>query len=816
MSDHDATRILSARLRPASRPPTRARHAAIASALAIAWSMSGVQAQGAASLQDDATARMARLEGLHRDARDSSLPLEARRRAAESLIDRTRDLAEAFPQDPRRGRWLADAAEQCFTIVLPLGGDLDSTLVGLPSHEEWKRTTSAVALMVDLADRAEAASREAVGRLSDPAVPLDEERAALLDQYETVELPRRLPLLRGISEALAVTLVDSTPEQGRGAMGRAALDRLLPLLDELDGDALIHASLATALAAAAAGDPGAFDRAALRAREATEGDVAARRRIEMMLIAAMARRGEPPAALARLRSRVEEESLRRSSETIDHLRRWALLEARIRLDASATASPIDATHWSEPLRVLLEVTPPPRRSATRRALLARLADLAESRSEQCSGAALGELALAEVRSKAGDDAQALSSAERALDRLGETDPWRVAALQSAARSLLRLDRPGEAAERLMEIADRFRSDPEAPEAAEQAIGIARRAAHDAPDSPERARLQRAIGLAVELFPEHPARGRWRVEQVVLHAEGAAARLPGTPSREMLDVAIAGVRGPLQSLPDDDASNDLRMRLALAMATMALDDGDGDAALAALSSFDMASFGMTTDARAMLLLDRRVAALAMLDRDILGDAVVSAARSAAEEALQRSAAAWLATIAPAPAAGEAPTNDPARRAAVMRLVAMLDALGPHEEATERVAAEALLSTAQPAMALARFQALQERHPHRADLLLGEAEALLALPREAAQDQQRLARALTNYQRLLSGREYAQEASERTDLWWHCQFRQLECLDRAGIERAQLTARIERLRLLDPALGGARFSERVARLLGTTAP
>jgi len=128
----------------------------------------------------------------------------------------------------------------------------------------------------------------------------------------------------------------------------------------------------------------------------------------------------------------------------------------------------------------------------------------------------------------------------------------------------------------------------------------------------------------------------------------------------------------------------------------------------------------------------------------------------------------------------------------------------------VGAEALRAADWPAAALPRYRALRRMHPDRADLLLGEAESLIALPIQAADERARIAEALAIYQRLLAGREYAVDAADRTPMWWLCQLRQLECLVRAGDDRERIAARVERLRSLDPSLGGAAFAVRFEAL------
>jgi len=775
---------------------------------------------------DDAQAR---LDRLRQDARDPGLPIDVRRRAAESLIASMRELAEARPDDPRRGVLLADAAEECFVTLLPLGGELDTTLFGLPTHDEWRRTSAAIALMVDLADRAEQASNEAVRRLSDPSRALGADDAALLDRYETADVPRRIPLLRGMSEAFAALVVDETPD-ARRARGASAIARLDPLLVELDHEALFHASCAAALAAACAGDRERTLRAIEAAREPASRDPHANDRLSMTAVLAIALLGDRRGAVDRAAWLAAPERAPRAADDADRARALAFLAARLRRDAARAGDPLDGASWSEPLRRVLELVPAPSRSALRGAILARLVDLAESEPESMTGAPLLELAATEALARRGaDDAAVLAKIEPVLRAIGEDDSWRIAALQIAARQAVRLHRPAEAADRLLEVADRFRTDADAPAAMAQALVLARLVDDGVPDSVARARLRSAVELALAAYPDHPSRATWRIERVVLDAEALAAAASPTSGerarRDALAAAISAIRGPMSALPDDADARDLRARLALAVATVALDGLDGDGALEALAALDAAPAPELVPRRAEALRDRRLMALALLDRDLTADATLRSARPAADDALLASALGALQRIAPPLEAGDEPTSDAERRAAALRLVALIDSLlvAPtevHDHSPDAVAsigarelaqlaeAEALRAVGQPAAALERFRALLEHHPDRADLLLGEAESLVALPVEAARDKERLARALANYQRLIAGREYTDDPSERTRVWWLCQWRQLECLRRAGADPEQLKARIGRLRTLDPSLGGPPFAARFA--------
>jgi hypothetical protein len=83
--------------------------------------------------------------------------------------------------------------------------------------------------------------------------------------------------------------------------------------------------------------------------------------------------------------------------------------------------------------------------------------------------------------------------------------------------------------------------------------------------------------------------------------------------------------------------------------------------------------------------------------------------------------------------------------------------------------------------------------RADLLLSLAEALWGIGGEPA-----LAEAFGLYDRV------ARTVPEGSPAWWLCQVRRIQVLDRVGRSTDAIAPRVERLKALDPALGGPAFS------------
>lgn len=800
-------------------PPDRAvrRGAPIVVALALAATLAS------AAVDDGPVAD--RIESLRRDARDTSLPLHARRLAAEALLDALRARAAAEASDPRVPIWLADGAEACFITVLPLGGDLDSVLYSLPAHEEWRRVGAAIAVMMDFAERASAAAPRVVSRLSDPGSALRADDRELLDHLETVEIPRRIPLLLGISQALASLVIDAVPE-ARRERGRAAVARLAPLADALDGEAFRHALSALMIAAGAAGDADSLQRAYALVTEDARGDPSWQLRIEMLMALAQSMRGDPGGAVARLRALSGGPAVPGDE---DRPRRLAEFQARLLRDGGAAPG-----EWLAPLRAAVAAAPRARRSAWRDAILARLTDLVASEPPPHGTDPLlllaGALAAAREPDAAG---RATTLSLEALAGLAPDDPWRPPALELAATLEAKQGRWDESASFLLELAERFRAEPRAPEAIEQAIDLLRAvdehaaddptAAHaDAP--PPRERLVHALEVGLAGYPDHPRRAAWRVERAVIAAEDMVARgASDEASRRSCEESFAETRTALAALADPRLARTLLARQSLALAELALRADRPDDALAALDMAPRDGADLPAPLTLRLRMDRALA-LALLDRDLLADPVIAASRPRLEEAMLLSMPALLDRVAAPLGLAESRAPDPRRRAAALRaaalMMALIDSVAPPAapaDALRTRLADALRAAGAVDAALDLYDSLLERHPDRADLLLGAAECLSALAGAAradseatAEDRKRLARAISIYQRLIADRELPSDPALRDELWWLCQLRQLQCHRRAGADRERIAARITRLEALDPTLGGRSLAAGFAQL------
>ena len=101
------------------------------------------------------------------------------------------------------------------------------------------------------------------------------------------------------------------------------------------------------------------------------------------------------------------------------------------------------------------------------------------------------------------------------------------------------------------------------------------------------------------------------------------------------------------------------------------------------------------------------------------------------------------------------------------------------------------------ALAAWDNLAEEHPGTLEILVGRSDALF---RSKSEDE--LGEAMLVYRRLAQG-----DPGEvvPADVWWRAQLRQLLILEQVGRSLDRIGPRIERLRLVDPGLGGPEFRE-----------
>lgn len=124
---------------------------------------------------------------------------QGQREAADELLSVRRQLMLQHAQDPRLALWIGDYAEDCFTLCLPAGGDVDRVLYGLAGAEARQRVRATVRDMLVAAERAEQVAKATVAREGDATPPRE-----VADRLAHVERPRRIPLLRSLAEVLQV------------------------------------------------------------------------------------------------------------------------------------------------------------------------------------------------------------------------------------------------------------------------------------------------------------------------------------------------------------------------------------------------------------------------------------------------------------------------------------------------------------------------------------------------------------------------------------------------------------------------------------
>jgi len=114
----------------------------------------------------------------------------------------------------------------------------------------------------------------------------------------------------------------------------------------------------------------------------------------------------------------------------------------------------------------------------------------------------------------------------------------------------------------------------------------------------------------------------------------------------------------------------------------------------------------------------------------------------------------------------------------------------------ILARILFEGGRPRSALAIWDGIAAERPDTLEVMVGRADVLCSLD-----DLESMGEAMRTYRVLGRGRpgELVPEAT-----WWHAQLNQLLILEKVGRSIDRIAPRIERLRLVDPALGGDRHS------------
>jgi hypothetical protein len=752
------------------------RWAVIVCALCVT---AGALAQDAPS----ADASLASVENLKRRVQTEATEA-GQRKAADAMLAARTEVIRANANDPRVPVWLADQAEDCFTVALPAGGDVDRTLYGLAGPDARRRVRRLAVDMGSAAEQAEVAAKAVLERTGGDAAP-----APLVERLTTVERPRRIPLLRALADVLQVEMAEFDAGRRR-ALAESAIARIDTLLPELDDRTASVVARYAGLTAARIGEERAANRFLALARQkagtdealATLADLAALRAAGLL-------RGPASAA--------EAASVLRGAGAISRQLAIAELEARLRRQAEGETGGAPSSGllaWTSPFTNLLRRTRPEQAGELRDLAIARLAQVLRDGTPLPDGEPMAILGAAQHALDAG---QAAGPFTEGLERLAE-DPQAPASLRAGAlRTLARIDmaadRWTEAADRSLTLARGFALDPSSAPAMSLAVRIARELdrAADGADTAARQRLERAIALGIAAYPEHADQALWQLERQVLAAEAAAE----ARTCELKDL------DPLLPAPADPIVEGLRARLASARAWAALQRGQPQQALEALATAGPPPPGRAADLR----LAARVGALAELDRDVLADSELAAARADAVSAAALAHAARHMPEQRLPV--NVPTSPDAGAARARRLAAAVRPSAAVVASDWSRVGDLLRLNGEAALAREAYARALELQPDALEPLQGLAEANFALGGEA-----RWSEAMGIHRRLLAGREMGGDEAAQDRAWWLSQLRQLQILQAADRFDERARMRLNRLRAIDANLGGTDFRPAFAKVEG----
>lgn len=721
------------------------------------------------------------IEDLRSRVRAEPTP-DGQRRAADELQAVQRQLVKERPDDPRQALWMGDYAEDCFTLVLPAGGDVDRVLYGIAGAEARRRVRSVVSDMLGVAEEAERRAKATLSLPPDRGVPRD-----VADRLANVERPRRIPLLRALAEVLQVEVGEFEAGRRR-SLAEAAIARVETLLPELDDRTASVVARYAGLAAARIEDERAASRLLRVAKERAGDDEALATLADLATLrAAGLLRGPGSAVQAASVIRGSGSPARRLAMTELEARLRRQNEAERRVDGAPTTA---APEWTSPFTEVLRGGTPAEVASLRDAGIARLVEVRAEGTSLPVPEPMALLAETQAMLDAGQDAASLRAP---LEALASADEAPRAARAGANRALARMDMArqawSEAADRFLRLALEHREDPAAAAAMGVAVQLAREVdrAADGADPAARERLERSVVAGLSGFPEHPDRGVWRLDRQALMAEARAeGRSPdlGTDPGEATAVA------------DGEVTDALRRRIAAAEAWLRMRDGDAAGAMALMDARPPPPAGRGAGWR----LAARIAAMAELDRDLTMDAEISDATRAEPAEVSRLTAARLAqSLPPQRLPVQAATSRAADAGTALRLAALLRKAGCTDAGAWIDAGDLLRLRGEPEAAIEAYASAIASQPDAREALLGQAEAL-----RAAGGAERLAAAMGIHRRLLGGRDLEADPARRDHAWWLGQLRQLQILEASGRLDEKAVMRVNRLRALDPALGGETFA------------
>jgi len=758
-------------------------------------------------------------------------PVEAVAAASNAIALRSALLDAADEGDPLRGRWLADQAEDILLWILPAEGADLACRFGTASDSQRATIDRWLPL-------AEAASEEAVAFQESTLETLPARGTADPDaiRRRLAEDLARIRLLRGLVLALSADLIDGIADPA--ARRREAIDLISANGRDAPPDLDEFGRLQIGLARSGLGE----HRLAVRDLAALAADAAAtpRRRFEALagIVLDTAVREDPDNALQRLAS-LRRRHLEDSDATVFSLP-WADLEHRLLVEeAMARGGSHEEARASSiaPWVDLLESRPPREREAVLELALERIRAAAPISSwpaidvEAPPAALLAHAAAEDGRSS--EDRRRLL--EGARDRADRGTIVRLVALRRLARLDIEDRRWEEAIHALRTLAAEHPEEDHAPATIDAAVELSVSLAEATGVETHESLARETVAEALRSFPRHADSDRWLLRQAAFEAaderfEDAMATLarirPDRPTARAAEVQSLEVATRAAETADGrdvarwidraeawlrrlepwpaspplgrDASEhaSLGVRVALARARLHLLSDRPAAALVEIATIresaaptrEQVVEGVRIRLAAFDRLDRPEDAARELRR--LSEGGDTESGSLLEGRLEVA----LAAIRRADAAG-----DPERVERIgsesagplaEALLAWLDARGTDPRPRSiLLVAEGLRRAGRPTEGLRVLDRIDDRYGGVREYAVERSECLYAI---GGLDE--LSDAMRLYRRIAAG------SASGSPSWWLAELRQLQILERVGRDVQRIPPRIERLRAIDPELGG----------------
>ncbi len=818
---------------------------------------------------DAAMARLVEIAHLQATLGGADLSIEERSQAIDRLIAARRQLLDEHPNDPRLPLWQADLAfNLLFLQTAPSALDL-TVEYGIADQSQRDQMAATAGEALRLVD-------EAIVGLSDEILDLEEDEdfasnAAMQQRHRyllQVEQRQRMPFLNAAAVYYSTI---ARPGDSAADQWRQVADTLIPLLGELTEPWLSRARSMVGVSEVHLGryddarvqfntllaSPGADAVSVLRARF---GGVELRRQSEGQAAGASAL--DKLAAGADIRRDPFTFLLLCDQRFLDAVRGSVAMEGGGPAFHATTgdAAQLLVKEAVRAYRAYLDNDLLPINAAQREEVVAARWRLILPDSIPLTDLP-PEMALAQAERMTTDpqrQTDAVTLLQSLLEKHGKDEAIAPRLLLALANVHAARNEAAQAAKMWMDVATRFPLSPRAQQAAELAAAILSAAALEHPDAPELAALyEQALTLVVERYPQASAFDRWAYERGLLMARRAryteAAHsfdLIGAESELYLDAAFQVVQAKWNEaqaervdevrasmLADVAATADRMLRLidkALASGSAGADrlrdlryyrvavavraaqaDRDRGAYEASLKRLEGLELGEgIDDPLAAEIIDARISVLEALQRtDQIGKDLQELAQRSPDRALSIITRIASQRLAEAQRLVEAGDEDGAAEMSKDRIQpvsrlgwSIAQPLSKSKDAGLAAGlcqADALRLARDYPAALAIYEQVLVWRENSAEAILGRSECLYALDR--------LAEALSGYQRL------AAASAERHDTeFWLAELRILQIFDRADRNTDRIFPRIQRLRLVDGQLGGARFRKAFAVLEDRHAP